>query len=234
MNFLPPILEGFLPVDNLVSHSDILIEITSNTSELYKRSHKPKKIVIITGPTGSGTDTIISKLPKDKYVRWRTWTTRTEVRNDEFDKDKYVRVDRKTFMLEAQKGNFIEYNPDYVANAYGTHRREAEEAFTDGRIPVLQIDPTGTENLNSFWLDEKYPFLEANLFHFYVIPPTARELKHRLLSREKDKESAEKRFDKALTLLPYAKKAHYILVNPTDMVEKAAEAVSTALQFFAR
>lgn len=232
MKVLPPILRGLLSHDSLHFHSDVLIEVKANTKELYKRTPKSKQIVLITGPTGSGTDTIINNMPENKYVRWKTWTTRQEIRPDGIDELKYVRVDTPTFQSEVEKGNFIEYNPNYVSNAYGTHIREAQEAFADGRIPVLQIDPTGAENFNRIWINEEYPFGDASLFHFYIIPPTKNELKRRLFLREQDKKSAALRIEKAFSLLPYAKNAQYIVINRRDRIIEAVQAIDDRLDFF--
>lgn len=226
---LPPIVKKYLEGRDLVLHSNTLIEIKDNTQGLHKRENKTKQVVLITGPTGAGKDTLVNALPKDKFVRWKTWTTRQEIRKDEMDADPYVRATREQFEEEISKGHFMEYN-EYSGNLYGTHKREAEEAFTDGRIPVLRIDPRGALKFNEFSVNKQSVFEDANLHHFYVIPRTFEELEKRLRKREADVEIIERRTKNAKADLPFAVNAHYLLINDTDKIDVAIDEITSVLE----
>ncbi|OGM31213.1 hypothetical protein A2803_01935 [Candidatus Woesebacteria bacterium RIFCSPHIGHO2_01_FULL_44_21] len=224
------LVAGSLKELTLHRHNKYLVEIIEN-ARLARARESHAHVVLITGPTGAGKDTLINALPGDKFVRWRTWTTRREIRADEKDSDPYVRVSHKEFEAEELKGNFIETNP-YAENRYGTHRREAEAAFADGRIPVLRVDPRGALTFNKLFEAKVDPFHKASLHHFYIVPPSKNELFLRLQKREKDREAADKRYQIALADLVFAANAHYLLLNQTNKVKQVSEALTSHLRSF--
>lgn len=224
---IPQIVREFLTSPEYISHQ------LQNLYEITKRETYPpgtKKVVLITGPSGAGKDTLVNSLPQEKYVRWRTWTTRAEVRNDEVEIDPYVRVSREEFEEEIKKGHFMEYN-EYAGNLYGTHKREAEEAFEDGRIPVLRIDPRGALKFNQFSANKEHIFGYSTLNHYYIIPPTFDELIRRLRTREQDEKVIQRRIEAAKSDLPYVVNAHYLIVSNPGEVLEAVEAVNYSLEF---
>lgn len=223
---IPKIAEAHVGGYALVHHSKYLIEIADNTKTFRKRS---RHVLLITGPTGAGKDTLISQLPSRKFVRWRTWTTRTQVRPDEVNNDPYIRVSVDEFDREKKLDNFIETNP-YVGFRYGTHKREVEAAFADGRIPVLRVDPRGAKVFNDLFETAKYPFDNAYLHHIFVIPPTLEELIDRLSSRDHDPKLVEKRVSQAQADLPFLVNAHYLLVSHKGEVGSAANSLISHLE----
>lgn len=227
----PEIISRHIDELELVQRNKYLIEIASNTGTRVLKHEK--QVILITGPTGAGKDTLINELPGEYFVRWRTWTTREEVRDDELNEDPYVRAKLEDFLKEESLGNFIETNP-YVGHRYGTHRREAEAAFSDGRIPVLRVDPRGADFFNNLHATGGYPFDKANLHHIYVIPPTLEELEARISGREKDPGVAAKRKKQALDDLSFLVNAHYLLISYKDETRQAASALISHLQSLAQ
>lgn len=224
---LPEIVLGFL------SSNESIHQKAPNLFELTRREtpqHDSKKVVLITGPSGAGKDTLVNSLPIEKYVRWKTWTTRAEIRADEKDNDPHMRVSREEFLKEVERGSFMEFN-EYSGNLYGTHRREAEEAFEDGRIPVLRIDPRGALKFNQFWEKGEHIFEYSTLYHYYIVPPTFDELVRRLRNRESDEDQIQKRIEAAKSDLPFVVNAHYLIVSNPGEVAEAVSAVNFSLGF---
>ncbi len=104
-------------------------------------------LVIISGPSGVGKDTIIDALrrrvhePDYHYVV--TCTTRS-MRPGEVDGVDYHFLDRATFKAQREAGEFLEANKVH-GNWYGTPRSQVREALAAGRDVILKIDVQGAQ-----------------------------------------------------------------------------------------
>ena len=99
-------------------------------------------LVIISGPSGVGKDTIIDALrerahdPEYHYVV--TCTTRA-MRPGEVNGVDYHFLDGGAFAAQRAAGGFLEAN-EVHGNWYGTPRSQVREALADGRDVILKID----------------------------------------------------------------------------------------------
>ena len=104
-------------------------------------------LVIISGPSGVGKDTILDALkrrshdPEYHYVV--TCTTRA-MRPGEVDGVDYHFLDEATFTAQRAAGGFLEAN-DVHGNWYGTPRGQVREALDAGRDVILKIDVQGAQ-----------------------------------------------------------------------------------------
>jgi guanylate kinase len=176
-------------------------------------------LVIISGPSGVGKDTIIDALrrrhhdPDYHYVV--TCTTRA-MRPGEVDGVDYHFFDRKTFDAQRAAGEFLEAN-EVHGNWYGTPRRQVREALADGRDVILKIDVQGAQVVK-----EKVP----GALLIFLIPPSLEDLFHRLRSRAT--ETADElglRQRNAAIELARQEDYDYVVTNETGQVARTAERI---------
>lgn len=96
------------------------------------------KLIILTGKTASGKDTVMSKVllrfPDLKRV---VSSTSREQRQGEKNGTDYFFLNKEEFKQKIEKGDFIEY-VEYGGNLYGTEKRE----LASGHDLIWRIDPS--------------------------------------------------------------------------------------------
>lgn len=177
-------------------------------------------LVIISGPSGVGKDTIIEALRRREAESGRerdrhyvvTCTTRPP-RNGEIDGIHYHFMSREAFLsLHAARG-FLEAN-EVHGNWYGSPRAEVRDALVAGKDVILKIDVQGAQVVKS-------QVTEA--FLIFVVPPSMEELFARLRARatETAEELELRQRDAAIEL---ARQGDYdeVVTNETGQVEETA------------
>jgi guanylate kinase len=180
-------------------------------------------LVIISGPSGVGKDTIIDALRRRERETGRdgnrhyvvTCTTRLP-RDGEEDGVDYNFLSRDEFLrIRAERG-FLEAN-EVHGNWYGSPRDQVRQALQAGRDVILKIDVQGARVV-------KDQVSEALLI--FVIPPSLEELFQRL--RDRATESADElelRQANAAIELARDKDYDHVVTNETGQVERTAERI---------
>lgn len=102
---------------------------------------------------------------------------------------------------------------EFCGNYYGTPKKYVVEQLAEGRNVILEIEVQG-----ALQIKELYP--EGVLV--FLIPPNLEELGKRLTNRgTEDKETINRRIQRALEELELAEEYDYVVIN--DTVEQAAE-----------
>ena len=173
-------------------------------------------LVIISGPSGVGKDTVIDALrmrqhrPEYHYVV--TCTTRPP-RAYEADGVHYQFLDRAEFERLEQAGEFLEANFVH-ANWYGTPRAQVRDALAIGRDVILKIDVQGAQVVKEEVQDALLIFL---------VPPSLEDLFVRLRSRATETaDELDVRQQNAAIELARQDDYDYVVVNETDEVEAVA------------
>ncbi len=178
-------------------------------------------LVVISGFAGAGKGTVVKGLMDnyDDYALSVSMTTRAP-RPGEVDGKSYFFVDKQKFEETIAAGGLIEY-AQYCDNYYGTPKAYVEEQLKNGKDVILEIEIQGALQIRKL-------FPTALLI--FVTPPSAEELKNRLIGRGTETpEVVKKRMDRAAQEADGMGEYDYILVN--DTVEKAisdAHAIITA------
>ncbi len=167
---------------------------------------KQGKLIILSGPSGTGKGTIASEYMKrraDRTVLSVSATTRAP-RGGDAEGVTYYFYSRERFEAEAAAGGMLEY-AEYCGNLYGTPKKPVEEALRSGKDVLLEIDVQG-----GFKVKAQSP--EA--LTVFVMPPSAKELERRLSGRgTESSESIRKRLAAAVGEIECAGRYEYILVN---------------------
>ena len=171
------------------------------------------RLVIISGPSGSGKDTILKKVLKSlPELKFSISSVTRPMREGEVEGEKYNFVSREYFEHMIKNDMLLEYN-NYVGNYYGTPKAPVDDVIENGGEIVLEIDVNGQRNVK-----EKVD----SALSIFIMPPSVEVLRARLAGRGTDSEEViEKRMKTALTEIECAKNYDYIVVN--DDLDQAVE-----------
>ncbi len=233
---VPDFLQSNHKGQNVVWLNRYIIEVTTNTEKIASNKPSSRKLILLSGGSGVGKDTMVNKFEAKKMLaRIKTCTTRAEVRNDEKDNDPYVRLTSKEFELGLNNGEFLESNFYAESDSYGTRRKEIIEVMKNGS-GVLRMDPNGARAIMKAKEDGDEILENVDVIYFFIIPPSMESLHQRLINRYKgqyDEETAVKkakgRLEASVKDMKAAFEAHYIVVNHDGEFEETFIAVSDLL-----
>lgn len=138
---------------------------------------KPR-LIVISGPSGVGKDTIIDRLRlrcPDMYFAV-TATTR-ERRGGEIDGIHYHFYSREEFQQKLDAGEFLEWAKVYGDYFYGVPKTPIRQALARGQDVVLKVDTQGVQTIRQ---------ITKGGIYIFIAPPSIDELAHRLRSRKTD------------------------------------------------
>ena len=176
-------------------------------------------LVVLSGPSGSGKDTVIAELKsRDINLKQSISVTTRAMREGEKDGVDYYFTDVNTFEKNIEEGYFLEY-VKYGSNYYGTPKKRVEELIDEGANVFLKIEVEGAGNIRKV-------FPEA--VSVFIVPPSMDELKRRLSGRGTEtEESFNRRLEIAQDELSRAKEYDYIVVN--DVISDCADRICAIL-----
>ncbi|MFQ8899312.1 MAG: guanylate kinase [[Clostridium] scindens] len=177
-------------------------------------------LIVVSGFSGAGKGTIMKELLKqyDNYALSISATTRKPRPGEEEGREYFFKTVEE-FEKMIAKDELIEY-ARYVDNYYGTPRAYVEEQLEAGKDVILEIEIQGALKVK-----EKFP--ETLLL--FVTPPTAKELKHRLVGRGTETmDVIEFRMNRAKEEAEGMDKYDYLIVN--DVLAECVEEVHRIIQ----
>lgn len=178
------------------------------------KSDNPK-IIIISGPSGSGKGTVITDLPENykKSVSVTTRDIRPDIETEGVD---YFFISHDEFDRLNRRGEILEYNY-FDGNYYGTPRLQISNDLEKGYNVVLDVDVHGAVNIK-----KQYP--EALMI--FIMSPTVFVQEKRLRRREKNSEqSIKNRIREAANELGYTGLFNCVIINEEDKPDEAVKAV---------
>ena len=177
-------------------------------------------LVVVSGFSGSGKGTLMKTLLEkyDNYALSISATTRQPRAGEENGRE-YFFVTKEQFQEMIREDQLIEY-AQYVDNYYGTPKAYVEKQMDAGKDVSLEIEIQGA-------LKVKEQFPETLLV--FIMPPSAEELKRRLVGRGTETEEViQSRLERAVKESEGIERYDYLLVN--DDVERCSEEMHRLIQ----
>ena len=162
-------------------------------------------LIVVSGFSGAGKGTLMKQMVHvyDNYALSISMTTRSP-RPGEVEGREYFFVSRETFEETIAKDGLVEY-ACYCDNYYGTPKEYVERQLDQGKDVILEIEIQGALKVK-----EKFP----TALLLFVMPPSAGELKKRLVGRGTESiEVIEKRLKRASEEAEGIEKYDYIVIN---------------------
>lgn len=171
-------------------------------------------LIVVSGFSGAGKGTLMKELLKkypDNYALSISATSR-KPREGEQEGVEYFFKTREEFEKMIEGEELVEY-AQYVGNYYGTPKAYVEEQLEAGKDVILEIEIQGALKIK-----EKFP----QTVLMFVTPPSAEELKNRLVERgTEDMETIERRLSRAVEEAEGIEAYDYLVVN--DILEICVE-----------
>lgn len=176
-------------------------------------------VFIISGPSGSGKDTVLAELFRNRPdLLFSISSVTRPMRSGEREGEKYNFISREKFLYMIENDMLLEHNV-FVDNYYGTPREPVERAVAEGKDIIIEVDVNGAAQIR-----KKLP--EA--VSIFIMPPSFHELKRRLKGRGTESEELiEKRLNSALGEIKRAAEYDYIIVN--DNITAAADDILSVI-----
>ena len=162
-------------------------------------------LIVVSGFSGAGKGTLMKKLLEnyDNYALSVSATTRAPRQGETHGKEYFFKTVEEFEKMIAQD-ELIEY-AKYVDNYYGTPESYVTDQLEAGRDVILEIEIQGALKVK-----EKHP----DTLLLFVTPPSAEELKARLVGRGTESmEVIEARMRRAIEEAQYMDSYDYLIVN---------------------
>ena len=162
-------------------------------------------LIVISSPSGAGKTSLSKKLvSKKNNIQLSVSLTTRAPRKSEVNGIDYEFVSLQKFEKEIKKNSFLEHAKVFD-NYYGTLKKNVLKKINSGKNVLLDIDWQGARQVKKI--------LPNQTLSIFILPPSIKELKNRLMKRKHDNEFIIKRMSKARQEILHWKEYDYVVIN---------------------
>jgi guanylate kinase len=194
--------------------------MAEQTPHIADRFERRGILFIVSSPSGAGKSTIARKLlASEPGLEMSVSATTRDPRPGEVDGKDYHFVSLDRFREFVAANDFLEW-AHVFGHRYGTPKAPVEQALSEGRDVLFDIDWQGAQQL--------YQQAGGDVVRIFIFPPSMDELERRLRARRTDSDDViSGRMARAAGEISHWDGYDYVLVN--DDVEACFEKVRTIL-----
>ena len=178
-------------------------------------------MLVLSSPSGAGKTTLARRLlASDRNIELSVSVTTRKPRPGEIEGKDYIFLSGDEFDNMRDADGLLEW-AEVFGNRYGTPRKPVENALAEGRDVLFDIDWQGTQQLSERMAED--------LVRVFILPPTAEDLRKRLIGRAEDKPSEiAKRMAQASSEISHWAEYDYVLINQD--LERSDRAIASIIQ----
>ncbi len=182
--------------------------------------NKSGLLIILSGPSGSGKDTILSELTKrEADIRVSISLTTRKPRDWEIDGKNYYFVEEEYFKRKLESDQILEF-AQYGKNFYGTPKAPVDIWLSEGKTVILKIEVQGAEKIRAIYPDA---------ISIFLMPPSMKMLEDRLRRREtEDEDEISRRLSIAVSEIKRSVEYDYYVIN--DIIGYAVSDICAIIQ----
>ncbi len=163
-------------------------------------------LLILSSPSGAGKSTLSRKLMAwDTDLSFSVSATTRSPRSGEVDGREYYFKTRAEFQAMVKDGQMLEH-AEVFGNFYGSPRGPVEDAMTQGRDTLFDVDWQGGQQIKQA--------MRGDVVSIFILPPSIAELESRLQGRAQDsQEVIAQRMAKSQAEISHWMEYDYVIVN---------------------
>ncbi|MFQ5622121.1 MAG: guanylate kinase [Paracoccaceae bacterium] len=164
-------------------------------------------LVILSSPSGAGKSTLARRLLEaSDEVTFSVSATTRPPRPGEVDGVAYRFMSRGEFEAMVARGEMLEH-AEVFGNLYGSPKGPVEEAISQGRDVIFDVDWQGGQQIRN-------SSLRQSVVSIFILPPSIAELEARLTARGQDEaDVVEDRMARSYAEISHWAEYDYVLVN---------------------
>ena len=169
---------------------------------------EPKGILIIlSSPSGAGKTSIARALVNDnKNLSFSVSATTRKPRPGERDGREYHFVSNETFEMKKKRNEFLEW-AEVFGNLYVTPISPINDLIEEGKDLIFDVDWQGGKQIRE-------SVLKDSTISIFILPPSIKELRRRLLERAQDsRDTVKARMEKSISEIMHWDEYDYVLIN---------------------
>ncbi len=176
-------------------------------------------LIILSSPSGAGKSTLAHRLRNwDPEIAFSVSATTRGRRPKEVDGLDYRFLEESDFKASVSEGEMLEH-AHVFGHFYGSPKAPVEEAISEGRDVLFDIDWQGAQQIRNSSLGQ-------HTLSIFLLPPSIAELRRRLETRAQDDASViAKRMQRSWDEISHWGSYDFVLINE-DLNKTEAEVIT--------